>query len=617
MLLLYFVPIISAVVGERIGYKKVLLFAFVVYFIGNLLLALPGLLFALSPFRTFIYLYLPVLSIGIAGGAFKPIVSATIAKTTIKDQRNFAYSIYYWMINLGAFLVPLTIGIVFIGVSQVYIPVIFIGSAIILLIALLVTWLFYTEPAPPDSEKSLFTYLTGLSRHMITDWRFTLLLIIYAGFWFLFGQNHSYLPLYMYDFAIMPSWFNAALLAAVNPLVIISTGPFLAKFVEKHDSLHVMILGMTIFIVGFCILGLFPLGVTLILGIIIFSLGEFLTHPNFIAYVSKIAPEDKVAIYMGMIFLPMAVGLPLGNFVGGIMYKNIAEADYLGGPGRPSLYWALNISIVVFVLIMFLLYNRFVAPGLGKREEEPKAEGVETPREEVPEEVEPVKVPASKVYGDRIVNSSITPMVFALMIPVIIFIGYSYGTVEWNRQTFTEDGDEEIIKFNLDDYITLDPISDMAGGGYLEEQTATEHNYRLGVDSEQLVKTLTITITWEDEPDKDPGVIGARTKENQPDTFSLGIQYSGDPDNPSETAFSQTEGPSSNARGSVGIVTFYMEFEHTSADSRNGTGDWVITVTCNDAGDYTGRFMDEADDGNNYDLEVTLRVYDLPSEDDE
>lgn len=601
MFFLYFVPIISSAVAERVGYKKVLAFAFVLYLIGNLFLAMPNLLFTLSPVGNSWYLLLPIISIGIAGGSFKPMVSATIAHTTEKSQRNFAYSIYYWIINAGAFAFPLLIGLVFIRVSQIYIPVIFIFSAILLLINLLITLKFYYEPVPINKDKEIIPYLKDLVLHMVKDWRFTLLLFIYSGFWVLFGQNHSFLPLYMYNFAIMPEWFNAALLAAINPLIIITFGPILAKFVEKHDSLHMMILGFTIFIFGFCLVGLIPIGLTLIIGIIFFSIGEFMTHPNFIAYVSKIAPEDKVAIYMGMIFLPTGFGLVIGNFVGGILYENIAQASEVGMPGRPSLYWAINICVPLLSLIGLLLYNKYVAHGLGKYDDDDLKDI------DKPVEVEEVKVPASKAFGDKIANSKITPIAFALCIPLILFLGFSAGTVEFARADFDGHGGSAhgTADFSLEDYIEVQGPSDTFGGD-LNEGDLGEHIMTLSVPEGEYLSAIYVKLTWEDEEDQQVGLF--RTYANQPDSFILEVTHTGGPDGEGYE-FSESEGPTANQRNNPGIISIIHSFDHEGRDSQVGTGDYKFSVTMNSAGDYQGMVLGSEDDGNNYSLEVTTTVY--------
>ena len=44
-------------------------------------------------------------------GLFKPIISGTIARTTDESNSAFGFGIYYWMINLGAFLAPLVVSV--------------------------------------------------------------------------------------------------------------------------------------------------------------------------------------------------------------------------------------------------------------------------------------------------------------------------------------------------------------------------------------------------------------------------------------------------------------------------------------------------------------------------
>ena len=44
---------------------------------------------------------------GLGAGTFKPIISGTIARVTDESNSTLGFGIFYWSINLGAFLVPL------------------------------------------------------------------------------------------------------------------------------------------------------------------------------------------------------------------------------------------------------------------------------------------------------------------------------------------------------------------------------------------------------------------------------------------------------------------------------------------------------------------------------
>jgi len=54
-----------------------------------------------------ITMILAVMAVGIGIGSYQPLISATVAKCTTSEDRNLAYSIYYWIVNLAAFLFPL------------------------------------------------------------------------------------------------------------------------------------------------------------------------------------------------------------------------------------------------------------------------------------------------------------------------------------------------------------------------------------------------------------------------------------------------------------------------------------------------------------------------------
>ncbi|MCD6383605.1 MAG: MFS transporter, partial [Thermoplasmata archaeon] len=338
--LLYFVPIVAAGFAKKIGYRKTLLSAFAILIPSYLAMA-----YARSPLAFFLL----ILAWGVGAGAFKPMVSATIAHVTDERRRNTAYYIYYLTINLGAFIVPLSIGI-FIPEAMAHFT--FMLASVLITVNLLITLFFYRDPIEIDPTTRVGEVFVNMGK-VLSDRRFAILILIYSGFFMMFSTMHTFLPLYMKDFRLMPSWFTTPLLATINPLTIILLGPVLSKISGGKDSLKLMITGMSIFSLGLLLLGFFPFGATLLVGIIIFSVGEFITHPNFISYVSKIAPKEKVALYMGYAFLPSAIGLVFGSFVGGFLYREIAVNMQM-----PRLFWAIFISIGLATIFNFLAYNR-------------------------------------------------------------------------------------------------------------------------------------------------------------------------------------------------------------------------------------------------------------------
>ena len=92
-------------------------------------------------------------------------------------------------------------------------------------------------------------------------------------------------------------------------------------------------------------------------GIVIFAVGEMMASPTSQEYVGRIAPRDKVALYMGYYFVAVA----LGNLFGGILsgpFQGFLARDLQ----RPDLMWLTFGGLMLFTAVIFLLYNRFALP---------------------------------------------------------------------------------------------------------------------------------------------------------------------------------------------------------------------------------------------------------------
>ncbi|MFR7809232.1 MAG: MFS transporter [Butyricimonas faecihominis] len=89
--ILYFLPVLTGAIADRYGYKKVLALAFVIYTSAFVLLPM---------FSTFTGVFLMYLYLALGAALFKPIISATIAKTTTDETASIGFGIYYMMVNI-------------------------------------------------------------------------------------------------------------------------------------------------------------------------------------------------------------------------------------------------------------------------------------------------------------------------------------------------------------------------------------------------------------------------------------------------------------------------------------------------------------------------------------
>ena len=247
--LLYLLPIVAGAIADRFGYRKTLMFAFVVMSAGYFL---TGMMTSYS--LVFGSLILMV----IGGGTFKPIISGTIARATDKTNSTLAFGIYYWSINLGAFLFPLILVPILKAYSYSYV---FVMAAVVTGSLLLLNFFVYKEPEKPANTKPLGKVLADAVL-VLKDFRFILMIVIYSGFWILYFQQFDSVFWYFKDyvdktpinnlvnsvlgiFVQNPDWhFDVEHVTVINAGTIILLQIFVSNIVKNKKALPTMITGI-------------------------------------------------------------------------------------------------------------------------------------------------------------------------------------------------------------------------------------------------------------------------------------------------------------------------------------------------------------------------------------
>ncbi len=360
--LLYFLPILSGAIADRFGYKRTLVFAFIVMSTGYFLTSL---------MTSYVLVFLSLLLMVTGAGFFKPIISGTIARSTDESNSTFGFGIFYWSINLGAFIFPLILVPILKDISWNYIFIMAaIGTGWLLLLNLFV----YKEPPKPASSKSIFEVLKGAVL-VLKDFRFILMIVIYSGFWILYFQMFDTVLWYLQDHVDMtnvnnavngflgifisnPSWkFDVEHVTVINAGTIILLQIVISSIVKHTKALPTMITGIGLATIGMAILAISPNPWIFLAGIIIFSLGEMTAHPKYISYVGLIAPSDKKALYLGYAFLYGVLGSGIGGVLGANLYVHFVD-----NLNQPSILWIIFAFIGVATMVGLVLFNKFLAP---------------------------------------------------------------------------------------------------------------------------------------------------------------------------------------------------------------------------------------------------------------
>jgi dipeptide/tripeptide permease len=360
--LLYFLPILSGAIGDRFGYRKVLFFAFFTMSLGYLSAGFSV---------TYVTVFGSLILVALGAGFFKPMITGTIARVTDETNSSLGFGIFYWSINLGAFLFPLILVPFLKSISYNYI---FFMAAAGTGLMLLVNTLVYKEPTVLRSSKPLSQVFAEMIT-VLRDYRFILMIVIYSGFWIMYFQVYDSVLWYLNErvdmsgfnslvngvlsvFTDNPSWkFDAEHVTVMNAAAIILLQLLVSSILRRTKALPTMILGISLGSVGMGMLALSPSGWVFMASMFIFTLGEMIAHPKFIAYVGLIAPQDKKALYQGWSFMYGVIGSGVGGVLGAALYVRFVEEM-----NRPALLWITFSMIGVFTIIGLLLYNRFLAP---------------------------------------------------------------------------------------------------------------------------------------------------------------------------------------------------------------------------------------------------------------
>lgn len=335
-MLLYFLPIITGAIADKIGYKKVLLLAFAVYASG---------FYLIQQFVDFEMVFVAFIWICVGGAFFKPIISAMISKTTTEETASIGFGIFYMMVNIGGFIGPFVAGIV-LGKGWNFV---FMLSIVAIAINVLVTLLFFKEPRQEKKQTSLVESITQPFINIfntLINWRYTLFLLIIAVFWASFNQLYYSFPIFADDWVntaviyqgIHKVWpglaslinsgsgtVSAVTLSSMNAFFIIGLQIVVSAFVMRFRPLNAMMGGIAVLAAGLFLMFGFSSGWIVLLGMLTFAVGEMASSPKYTEYVGSIAPPDKKALYMGSSFLPIALGHQIAGYVSGAPYEKVAD----------------------------------------------------------------------------------------------------------------------------------------------------------------------------------------------------------------------------------------------------------------------------------------------------
>lgn len=372
--LLYFFPPFVGAISDKIGFKNGLIIAFSFLTVGYFFL---GVFHSKALVLFFLFLVL------IGGSFIKPLITGTVAKTTSAINKARGFSLFYWVVNIGAFGGKTVVPSIRQGIGLEYVN--FFSAGMAFLALLFAIFIFKIDESREEKGKSVGDVLVALKKIFTTPRLISLTLIV-AGFWIIQHQLYATMPKYVIRLlgeSAKPEW-----MANVNPLIVVLFVVLITQLTKKYKAVTVMFIGMIIMpfsalamamsqnleaITGSSIdiFGMFtmhPLTLMMIVGIGIQGLAECFISPRFLEYFANQAPKGQEGVYMGFSHLHSFFSALVGFIMSGFLLdaycpnpdtlpQGISEVERLAYYADAHVLWYYFVVIASVAAIALLIFK--------------------------------------------------------------------------------------------------------------------------------------------------------------------------------------------------------------------------------------------------------------------
>ena len=395
---LYLLPTFTGALADKIGFKSSLILAFSMLTLGYFGLAfLPTALESIGlvdysddiniKFTGLLesserWAIAPIMLIIMIGGSFiKSVITGTVAKETTESTRAKAFSIFYMMVNIGAFsgkTIVKPLREAWGNMGLIYINYFSTGMTLLALIMII----FFYKSAKHDGEGKTFAEIWQGFISVVTNGRLFTLILIITGFWMVQHQLYATMPKYVLRMAgegASPSWY-----ANVNPLIVVLTVTFVTKMMASKTPLFSMTVGM--FIMPFSALAMasgnwfgggeidlgfismHPIALMMVIGIMLQALGESFISPRYLEFFSLQAPKGEEGMYLGFSHLHSFFASVLGFGLSGYLLSKYCPDPRLfenheawkEASSNAHYIWYYFAAIALTSAISLIIYGRVI-----------------------------------------------------------------------------------------------------------------------------------------------------------------------------------------------------------------------------------------------------------------
>jgi dipeptide/tripeptide permease len=354
----WMLPVLGGTLADRFGFRRALMFAYLVMSAGYFLLGSLSKPWMHAPRQALgdkwlVLVFLLILAMG--PGMVKPCVVGTTARASSENVRSIGYSIYFTLVSVGATIGPVVAWLIRKqlgwGMENV-----FRVSALSVFLMFLLTAGFFREP-DHSGERQVASIAEAIRNIFVVlrNFRLVLFLLIYSSFFVVYWQEFISAPLFLRGY-VDPN-ANVDLVLSVDALAICCFQIPTTYLTRKIPTFAALTLGLMITSLAWLILAVHPSTLGLVATLVVVALGEVMQSPRYFEYISRLAPPGRQGLYMGCSFLPIAIGYFVAGPLGAYLLHEFGDVLH-----RPRQMWWVVTAIGLVGAVLTVTYDRVFKP---------------------------------------------------------------------------------------------------------------------------------------------------------------------------------------------------------------------------------------------------------------
>ncbi|MFI0421269.1 MFS transporter [Spongiactinospora sp. 9N601] len=263
---------------------------------------------------------------GLTAQMFRPASATLLSQLTPDDRQVMVFAMSRFGINLGATAAPL-IGFGLYNLQRQQYDLLFWGEALIALVFAAVALFTLPgraaeRPAADEGGEASGSYLD-----VLRDRRYLVYLISTLVHTVVYGQYLSTLPLDVKASGVDIVWYTVAV--SLNGFIVIAFELLTTKVTQSWPMRVTIGISFALMGAGIAVYAL-PMGpAVIVIGTLVWSVGEIIGGPAIFAYPALIAPARAKSHYLGGFHFVFGLGSAIGPVVGGWLLVKLGHGVWI------------------------------------------------------------------------------------------------------------------------------------------------------------------------------------------------------------------------------------------------------------------------------------------------